>query len=55
MLLIIMNFKKKTEYNAKADKIKGEILSITGLAALNAVKKQIPNIKGLVIKTDCDA
>ena len=49
---------KKRDYNAKINKIKGKIPSITGLATtagLNAVKNKIPNISGLVKKADYDA
>ena len=48
---------KKTDLNAKINEIAGKIPSTTGLAtnsALAAVENKIPDVSGLVKKTDYD-
>ena len=47
----------KNRFCGKINKIKGETLSITGLAttaALNAVNNEIPNVSDLIKKAGCD-
>ena len=53
MALILTHLLKKTDYDAKINKIKGEIPSIAGLAttaALNAADNEIPEVNNLVKK-----
>ena len=48
---------KKTDLNAKTTEIESKIPSVTALAtnsALTAVKSNIPDVSGLVAKTDYD-
>ena len=56
MLLVL--FKKKTDFDSKITEVEGKIPNISGLAtnsSLTAVENKIPDITSLVTKTDFDA
>ena len=51
--LILVNFLKKTDYNATITEIESKITSINGLAsnaALTAVENKIPSVSNIVKK-----
>ena len=51
MPLILAYLKKKKDYDAKINEIKGKIPSITAANELNDVEKKIPSVSTLVKKS----